>query len=65
MKLSIYSIETAKGGLTMELIDKEACYGQSAKDCQACMSGAPYDFCCKHECGEHEFCRGCSYGRKS
>lgn len=27
--------------------------------CCECMSDAPYDFCCKTECGEHEFCRGC------
>lgn len=29
--------------------------------CEECMKGAPYIFCCKRECGEHEFCRGCSY----
>ena len=27
--------------------------------CNECMKDAPYDFCCKVECGEHEFCRGC------
>ena len=29
--------------------------------CEECMKGAPYVFCCKRECGEHEFCRGCTY----
>lgn len=28
-------------------------------DCEECMKDAPYDYCCKFECGEHEFCRGC------
>ena len=32
--------------------------------CEECMKGAPYIFCCKRECGEHELCRGCTY-RKS
>ena len=29
--------------------------------CNECMNGAPYKFCCKLECREHEFCRNCSY----
>lgn len=29
--------------------------------CEECMKGAPYAFCCKRECREHEFCRNCSY----
>lgn len=29
-------------------------------NCQDCMEDAPYHFCCKKECGEHEFCRGCN-----
>lgn len=32
-----------------------------ALTCEECMKGAPYAFCCKRECGEHEFCRNCSY----
>lgn len=31
------------------------------KSCKECMEGAPYDCCCKIECGQHEFCRGCKY----
>ena len=27
--------------------------------CEECMSDAPHDYCCKCECGEHEFCREC------
>ena len=27
--------------------------------CNECMFDAPYVFCCKLECGQHEFCRGC------
>ena len=33
--------------------------------CEECMKGAPYAFCCKRECREHEFCRGCSYVSKN
>lgn len=29
--------------------------------CKKCMGDAPYLFCCKIECGEHSFCRGCIY----
>ena len=28
-------------------------------ECDECMKDAPYTFCCRMECGEHEFCRGC------
>lgn len=27
--------------------------------CDECIINAPYRFCCKKECGEHEFCKGC------
>lgn len=27
--------------------------------CKKCMGDAPYLFCCKIECGEHGFCKGC------
>lgn len=27
--------------------------------CEECMKDAPYEYCCKLECGEHEFCRRC------
>lgn len=33
--------------------------------CNDCMDGAPYKFCCKLECGEHEFCRNCSFISKN
>lgn len=33
--------------------------------CNDCMEGAPYKFCCKLECREHEFCRNCSYISKN
>ena len=29
-------------------------------NCRDCMEDAPYPYCCKNECGEHEFCRGCN-----
>ena len=35
------------------------------KQCSICMDGAPYRFCCKRECGEHEFCRGCTWNRRA
>ena len=28
--------------------------------CEKCMSDAPYYWCCKRECGEHEFCKDCT-----
>ena len=31
------------------------------KSCKECMEGAPYNYCCKIECGQHEFCRDCKY----
>lgn len=31
----------------------------SAVSCKECMGNAPYNYCCRDECGEHEFCRGC------
>ena len=33
--------------------------------CNDCMEGSPYKFCCKLECGEHEFCRNCSFTSKN
>lgn len=27
--------------------------------CNKCMEGAPFHFCCRKECGEHEFCAPC------
>ena len=30
-----------------------------ATECAKCMADAPFDWCCKTECGQHEFCRGC------
>ena len=32
--------------------------------CEECMPNSPYDWCCREECGEHEFCRGCEYWNK-
>lgn len=29
--------------------------------CAECMLGAPYIFCCRKTCREHEFCKGCTY----
>lgn len=33
-------------------------------DCDICKEKycMPHDFCCLHECGEHEFCRNCNHG---
>jgi len=36
-----------------------------ALNCEECMKGAPYVFCCKRECNEHEFCRNCTYKPES
>lgn len=30
-------------------------------DCKTCMKGAPYDYCCRKECREHEFCKECKF----
>lgn len=41
--------------------DRNKCYKQeyNGGSCEECMKDAPYEYCCKFECGEHEFCRGC------
>ena len=28
--------------------------------CDECMHDAPFQWCCKQECGEHAFCKGCT-----
>lgn len=28
-------------------------------ECKECMYDAPHNYCCKLECGEHEFCKNC------
>ena len=33
--------------------------------CKACMFDAPHEYCCKIECGEHDFCRHCTSKAKS
>lgn len=27
--------------------------------CKNCMNDAPYEFCCKHHCGERDYCEDC------
>lgn len=29
------------------------------EQCKKCMYDAPYPYCCKRDCDQHEFCRGC------
>ena len=50
----------------MEVANKTCKSNPNCNSCNECMKGSPYRFCCKDECGEHEFCRGCTYrdGRK-
>lgn len=31
------------------------------KNCSECMKDTPYEYCCRLECGEHEFCKNCSW----
>lgn len=31
------------------------------ESCENCMKDSPHPYCCKLECGEHEFCRGCEH----
>ena len=45
----------------MEVANKTCKSNPNCNDCSECMKGSPYRFCCKDECGEHEFCRGCTY----
>lgn len=49
----------------MELTDKTCKHSQKYSDCKECMKGAPFDFCCRIECREHEFCRGCTFIKTS
>ena len=32
--------------------------------CNKCMQNAPFDYCCKLECGEHYFCENCNSSAK-
>lgn len=34
---------------------------RGCKICNQCMKGAPYDYCCARECGEHIYCIGCKF----
>ena len=45
----------------MEVANKTCKSNPNCNNCNECMKGSPYRFCCKDECGEHEFCRGCAY----
>lgn len=29
------------------------------QSCDECMYDAPFQWCCKQECGQHTFCEGC------
>lgn len=33
-------------------------------NCGICMIAAPERYCCRKECGKHEYCKGCSYEEK-
>lgn len=35
-----------------------------AGNCGVCMIAAPYPYCCRKECGSHEYCKGCAYEEK-
>ena len=41
--------------------DKKCKSNPNSNNCKICMKDAPYEFCCRDECGEHEFCKGCNY----
>ena len=49
----------------IQIKENNCCCGQEGEQeynggsCEECMKDAPYEYCCKIECGEHEFCRGC------
>ena len=32
-------------------------------NCNESMKNAPHNYCCKLECGEHEFCKECDYNK--
>lgn len=40
-------------------VEKMAVTDYCTGSCEECMKDAPYEYCCKLECGEHEFCRRC------
>lgn len=37
------------------------CKCNKTVSCDECMKDAPYHWCCKLECGEHEFCKECEW----
>ena len=47
--------------------DRNKCYEQeyNGGSCEECMFDAPHEYCCKIECGEHDFCRHCTSKAKS
>lgn len=54
-----------KENINAEPIDKTCKYRPKYNGCKECMKGAPFDFCCRYECREHEFCRGCTFIKTS
>lgn len=30
-------------------------------NCGICMVAVPYSYCCRAECGQHDYCEGCNY----
>lgn len=43
-------------------MEKKKCKSNpDCNNCGECMKDAPYRFCCKDECGEHEFCKRCKF----
>lgn len=37
----------------------ENSYCKKFTNCKECMKDTPHPYCCRLECGEHEFCRNC------
>ena len=56
-KLQYYEDLEEQGKLTILPYNNEE---NNDCKCKECMINAPYRFCCKIECGEHEFCKGCN-----
>jgi hypothetical protein len=63
----VFAPTAAREWTVISMSELKACPydAQSIQDCQVCMSDAPHAYCCKLECREHEFCRGCTWSRTS
>ena len=40
--------------------DRWEFYKETEERCNVCMKDAPYEYCCKNQCGKFTFCESCN-----